>query len=117
MEAHEDLVLSEHWKRKEDFVLFKCMFRKFEANQDLRELILDTGDLELAEVTQNMKWATGASINSTKMKTHTWTGENKQGKHSMKIREYFKMNEEEYAGNANPQPVSDSYLEHLYKEE
>ena len=117
MEADKDLTLTDSWKQKEDFVLFKCMFRKFEANQELRELILSTGDLELAEATQNPKWATGASINSTKMKTHTWTGENRQGKHSMKIRGYFKLNMEEYEGNMDPKPVSDSYLEHLYKEE
>ena len=116
MDADRDLIVTENWKQKEDFVLFKCMFRKFEASLDLRELILSTGDLELAEATQNLKWATGASINSTKMKTHTWTGENKQGKHSMKIREYFKMNAEEYEGNPDPKPVSDSFLEHLYKE-
>ena len=117
MDADREMPLSDKWKKKEDLVLFKCMFRKFEANLELRELILSTGDLELAEATQSLKWATGASINSTKMKTHTWTGENRQGKHSMKIREYFRMNAEEYEGDMNPKPVSDSFLEHLYKEE
>ena len=117
MEADKDLTVSENWKKKEGFVLFKCMYRKFEANLELRELLLSTGDLELAEATQNMKWATGASINSTKMKMHTWTGENKQGKNSMKIREYFQMNADEYDGQENPKQVNDSFLEHLYKEE
>ena len=116
MEADRDLTLTESWKKKEDFVLFKCMYRKFEANQELRELLVSTGDLELAEATRNQKWATGASINSTMMKTHTWKGENKQGKSTMKIREYFRMNAEEYERNGNPEPVSDSFLEHLYKE-
>ena len=117
MDLDKNMELSKQWKEKEDFVLFKCMFRKFEANEELREILLSTGDFELAEATRNAKWATGASINSTAMKNHTWTGENRQGKHSMKIREYFKMNQDEYANNPNPDPVSDSFLEHLYAEE
>ena len=116
MDLDKNITLTKEWKEKEDFVLFKCIFRKYEANEDLRELLLSTGDLELAEATRSMKWATGASLNSTKMKTHTWTGDNKQGKHSMKIREYFILNREEYANNANPDPVTDSYLAHLYNE-
>ena len=116
MDLDKNIVVSEEWKKKEDRVLFKCMFRKFEANADLRELILSMGDLELAEATRNNKWAMGASINSTSMKSHTWTGENRQGKHSMKIREYFRMNTEEYANVENPQQVSSSFLDHLYNE-
>ena len=108
---------SEEWKAKEDLVLFKCIFRKFEANEDLREILVSTGDLELAEATRSQKWATGATINSTAMKMHTWTGENRQGKHSMKVRDYFKLNADEYAPGKSPGQVSDSYLEHLYKEE
>ena len=116
MELDRDMEVTEEWKKKEDFVLFKCIFCKYETNEPLRELLLSTGDLELAEATRSMKWATGASINSTKMKTHTWTGENRQGKHSMKVRDYFKLNADEYEGKADPEPVSDSYLEHLYNE-
>ena len=116
MDADRDITLTEEWKKKEDFVLFKCIFRKYEGNESLRELLLSTGDLELAEATRSMKWATGASINSTKMKTHTWTGENRQGKHSMKVRDYFKLNKDEYANVANPGPVTDSFLAHLYNE-
>ena len=116
MDYDKDLVITESWKEKEDFVLFKCIFRKYEANEELRDLIVSTGDLELAEATKNAKWATGATINSTTMKTHSWTGENRQGKHSMKVREYFKLNMDEYLGVKNPEPVSDSFLEHLYKE-
>ena len=116
MDIDREITLTAEWKKKEDFVLFKCMFRKFEENEDLRDLLLSTGDLELAEATRNTKWATGASINSTTMKTHTWTGENRQGKHTMKIREYFKLNAEEYPPGSFPEPVSDAYLEHLYNE-
>ena len=89
MDYDRNITTSENWKGKEDLVLFKCMFRKFEANEDLREVLTSTGDLELAEATRSQKWASGAAINSTAMKMHTWTGENRQGKHSMKIRDYF----------------------------
>ena len=116
MEQDKNMVVTEEWKKKEDSVLFKCIFRKYEENEDLRDLLVSTGDLELAEATRSQKWATGASINSTMMKTHTWTGENRQGKHTMKVREYFKLNAEEYPPGARPDPVSDSYLDHLYKE-
>ena len=97
MELDRDMPVSKEWKEKEDFILFKCMFRKFEANEDLRDTLLSTGELELAEATRSSKWATGATMNSTAMKTHTWTGENRQGKHSMKIRDYFKLNQDEFA--------------------
>ena len=117
MDQDRDMVCTAEWKKKEDCMLFKCMFRKFEANENLREILLSTGDLELAEATRNSKWATGASMNSTMMKNHTWTGENKQGKHSMKIRDYFKLNTDEYASGSSPEPVSDSYLDHLYNED
>ena len=117
MELDRDMPVSEEWKRREDFELFKCMYRKYESNEELRDLLLTTGDLELAEATGSKKWATGASINSAAMKNHTWTGENRQGKHTMKIRDYFKLNADEYEGVSSPEPVSDSYLEHLYKEE
>ena len=116
MALDRNMAVTEEWKKKEDLELFKCMFRKYEANEDLRELLLSTGDMELAEATGSKKWATGASLNSAAMKTHTWTGENKQGKHNMKIREYFKLNRDEYEGVSSPDPVSDSYLDHLYKE-
>ena len=117
MDLDRHMPLTEEWKKKEDFELFKCMYRKYEANEGLRDLLLTTGDLELAEATGNKKWATGASIHSTAMKNHTWTGENRQGKHSMKIRDYFKLNAGEYEGVATPDPVTDSFLEHLYKQE
>ena len=117
MDLDKNLAVTTEWKAKEDFVLFKCMFRKFEASEELREILLSTGDMELAEATRNTKWATGASLNSNAMKTHTWTGENRQEKHSMKIREYFRMNVDEIKEGTNPDPVSDSFLEHLYKEE
>ena len=116
MDLDRNIVLTEEWKKKEDFVLFKCIFRKYEANEDLRDLLLTTGDMELAEATRSTKWATGASFNSNAMKTHTWTGDNRQGKHSMKVREYFKMNADELQKGTNPDPVSDSFLEHLHKE-
>ena len=117
MDLDKDMAVTQEWKQKEDFVLFKCMFRKFEANEDLREILLTTGDMELAEATRSTKWATGASLNSNAMKMHTWTGENRQGKHSMKIREYFRMSGDEYAIGKEVNQVSDSFLEHLYKQD
>ena len=36
MEMDKNLVVSEEWKAKEDFVLFKAMFKKYEANEELR---------------------------------------------------------------------------------
>ena len=116
IDLDRNMELTEEWKKKEDFVLFKCMFRKFEENADLRELLISTGDMELAEATRSMKWATGASLNSNAMKNHTWTGDNRQGKHNMKIRDYFNLNADEYANGTSAKPVTDSYLEHLYKE-
>ena len=92
------------------------MYRKYEANEDLRDILTSTGDLELAEATRSTKWATGASLNSTAMKTHTWTGENRQGRHSMKIRDNFIQNAEKYENGLNPDPVSDHFLEELYKQ-
>ena len=117
MDLDRNLAVSEEWKKKEDFVLFKCIFRKYETNEDLRDVLLSTGDMELAEATRSTKWATGASINSVAMKNHTWTGENRQGKHSMKVRDYFRNNSVEYPQGCPYEPVSDSFLEHLYKEE
>ena len=114
MEMDRDMPLSEEWKKKEDFVLFNCVFRKYEENEELRDILVSTGGMELAEATPSNKWGTGASINSTAMKNHTWKGENRQGKHSMKVRDYFRDNAVEYPKGSSPEPVSDSFLEHLY---
>ena len=51
MDLDREITLTAEWKKKEDFVLFECMFRKFEENEDIRDLLLSTGDLELAEAT------------------------------------------------------------------
>ena len=117
MDLDRNLPVTEEWKQKEDFVLFKCMFRKFEANEELRDTLTSTGDLELAEATRSMKWATGASLNSTAMKNHTWTGGNKQGKHTMKIRDYLRDNYEKYTPGVLTEPVSDKILRELYESE
>ena len=56
----------------------------------------------------------GASINATAMKTHTWTGENKQGKHTMGIRDYFRENFHKYGPGNIPDKVEDEVLWDLY---
>ena len=117
MELDKDLPVSEEWKQKEDFTLFKCMFRKYEVNEELRDTLISTADLELAEATRSTKWATGASLNSTAMKTHAWTGENRQGKHTMKIRNYFIKYCCNYGPGETLTKVEDEVLRELYNSE
>ena len=38
MDLDKDLPVTEEWKQKEDFMLFTCIFRKYKANEDLRDL-------------------------------------------------------------------------------
>ena len=96
MQLGSQITADEEWNAKAEKVMYTCMTQKFRCNDDLREKLLSTGDMELIEATLNKKWGAAASLNSTLIKSHNWTGDNLQGKLLMKIRDLLRK---ETSGN------------------
>ena len=97
MHLGNEIETDEEWNRKAEDVMFTCMYQKFRHNNKLREKLLSTGDLELVEATYNKKWGAAATLNSTSLKKHEWSGGNLQGKLLMRVRQALReeLNERE----------------------
>ena len=79
------------WEGRQFEVMYACIKRKFEQNQDLRELLLKSGDLELVEATPDSLWGCGATLSSNVIRRKEWRGRNKQGEILMVVREELKQ--------------------------
>ena len=86
-----ELGTSDEWEARRFDVMYECLKRKFEQNQDLRELLLKTGDLELVEATPDILWGCGATLSSNVLRKRTWKGKNKHGEILMVVREELRM--------------------------
>ena len=84
--GHE-LGTSEEWEARQYDVMYECIKRKFSQNQDLKTLLLKTGDLQLVEATPDPLWGCGATLSSNVLRRHKWTGKNKHGEILMVVRE------------------------------
>ena len=73
--------IREDWNKIKDNVMYEAVFAKFNQNEDLKELLLNTGNAMLIEHTKNDSyWADGED----------GSGLNKLGKILMKVREILK---------------------------
>ena len=82
-----ELGSSDEWETKQFDIMYECLKRKFEQNQDLKALLLKSGDLQLVEATPDLLWGCGATLSSNVLRRHKWAGKNKQGEILMVVRE------------------------------
>ena len=76
-----DFPLRKDWEKVKDDVMRKAILKKFETHDDIRELLLSTGDEELVEkTTGDYYWGCGTD----------GTGKNMLGKILMEVREQLK---------------------------
>ena len=78
---------TKEWMECEDDIMYGCILRKFEQNQDLLKQLLATGNKQLIEATPNTKWGAGATLSSNVLKNRQWRGLNKQGQITMTVRD------------------------------
>jgi N-glycosidase YbiA len=76
-----DFPLRKDWEKVKDDVMRKAVLKKFQTHEDIRELLLSTGDAELVEkTTGDYYWGCGTD----------GTGKNMLGKILMEVREQLK---------------------------
>ena len=85
---------SELWEKRKYDVMYVCLMSKFEQNESLRELLLNTGKLQLVEATPDRLWGCGATLSSNALRRHSWPGKNKHGETLMTVREELRRREE-----------------------
>ena len=83
----DELGTSKLWETRRLDVMYVCLKRKFEQNEELRGILLKTGSCELVEATPERFWGCGATLSSNLLRRHEWPGENRQGKILMTVRE------------------------------
>ena len=86
---------SEEWERIKEEVMYEILLMKFEQDEELQEKLLLSGTLELVEATPDKEWGAGCSLNSKAMKSHSWTGKNRQGIILMRVRSTLRKREED----------------------
>ncbi len=74
--------LRKDWEEVKDKIMFKGVLRKFETHTVIRQVLLDTGDLEIVENSPyDYYWGCGSD----------GTGKNKLGKILMEVRQIFQI--------------------------
>ena len=96
---------SDVWDGKKYDVMYACIKRKFEQNEDLQKLLLKSGDLELVEATPDTLWGCGATLSSNVLRKREWRGRNKQGEILMVVREELRQRNNRRR-NPPPSPCS-----------
>lgn len=74
-----DLGTSDKWILKRDEVMATIIKEKFTQNDDMRDILLNTGNSNLFEATTDQYWGIGSSLFSKTAHQETGKGENKLG--------------------------------------
>jgi ribA/ribD-fused uncharacterized protein len=82
------------WQAQEVGVMTKALFEKFSQNSHLKDYLLATGDLTIAEASPSDKfWGIGCGLGTlanSKARQFKWQGKNKLGELLMNLRTQFK---------------------------
>lgn len=80
------------WNNIRERVVYDALLAKFSQNEDLKRLLLDTGDSILVEcAVKDSIWGIGLSMtNPNRYDKSKWKGKNLLGKALMKVREKLK---------------------------
>ena len=74
------------WRRKEVQIMKKALQEKFGQNPDLKDFLIRTGDVQLAEASPTDSfWGTGVGLGK-EVVSHKWKGKNKLGELLMELR-------------------------------
>jgi ribA/ribD-fused uncharacterized protein len=84
----------DEWNQVADEIVFQGNLAKFSQNQDLKQLLLSTGDKMFVECSPYDKiWGNGLNITDTLNTTpENWLGTNRLGKAIMRVREVLRTN-------------------------
>ena len=82
---------NKRWQRYAGEFLYQAAAHQFSYNSDLKEMLLDTGDLYLGDASVHPLFATGVEFDSMfTLKTMYWNGSNLGGRVLMEIRQNLK---------------------------
>lgn len=78
-----------YWNGIRQIIVYEGLLAKFSQNQDLRNMLLNTGDAVLAEcAVRDCIWGIGLSMNDpNRMDRQKWRGQNLLGYALMKVRD------------------------------
>ena len=92
----------EKWKHLEGIILICAAVQKFNQNDQLKELLLNTDDLYFGCMNRNLKYGTGMMIYSDKaFDRKMWPGENRNGEVLMTTRDLLRMRDNTFTEKAN----------------
>jgi len=82
----------EAWKNYRGIAMTSTVYEKFKQNEELRQLLIDTGDHFLIEATRNDKiWGIGLDVDDDRLyDTSNWQGLNLLGSCLMTVRKMLK---------------------------
>lgn len=84
----KNVQLRNDWEKEKDKIMYEVCYAKFSQDENLRNKLISTGDIELVEGNHHGDRIWGKTYCQ---KTMSWVGENKLGTNLMKIREDFLM--------------------------
>ena len=83
--------IRKQWEECEEDIRIDAYFHNFIQNENLKRLLLDTGDLYIGSMGKNVKYRTGVDIDSEyAFNRSRWTGQNINGKYLILVREAFR---------------------------
>ena len=92
----------EKWKHFEGIILICAAVQKFNQNDQLKELLLNTNDLYFGCMNRNLKYGTGMMIYSDKaFDRKMWPGENRNGEVLMTTRDLLRMRDNTFTEKTN----------------
>ena len=75
------------WNREAEKIAYDACFSKFSQNEELKLVLLDTQEKELAEASSDTTWGVGLNLNNANiLNKSVWTGKNVLGKALMRVR-------------------------------
>lgn len=77
------------WNGMRQIIIYNGLYAKYSQNEDLKKMLLDTGDIILAEcAVQDKIWATGISMkDDDRFNMYKWSGQSLLGFATMLVRE------------------------------
>lgn len=87
----KNVPLRNDWEQVKDQIMYEVCYAKFSQDENLKNQLISTGDLELVEGNHHGDRIWGKTYCK---KTMSWVGENKLGENLMKLREEFSRKSE-----------------------
>lgn len=84
--AGDNITTKAVWEEHKERFMRSIVFNKFAQNEDIRKMLIDTGDITLYECTRNRWWGSGYKLDSPEWATTKCPGLNKMGCILMDVR-------------------------------